>query len=52
MQKMWIPSLGGEDPLEEEMVTHSSAPVEIPWMEELGGLWFMWWQDSQTQLRD
>ena len=33
------PSLGGEDPLEEEMATHSSILAwEIPWMEELGRL--------------
>ena len=24
MQEMWIQSLGGEDPLEKEMATHSS----------------------------
>ena len=24
MQEMWVPSLGGEDPLEEGMATHSS----------------------------
>ena len=24
MQEMWVWSLGGEDPLEEEMATHSS----------------------------
>ena len=24
-QKMWVQSLGWEDPLEEEMVTHSSS---------------------------
>ena len=33
------PSLGGEDPLEEEMATHSSILAwEIPWTEELGRL--------------
>ena len=32
-------SLGQEDPLEEEMATHSSILVwEIPWIEEPGGL--------------
>ena len=32
-------SLGQEDPLEKEMVTHSSILAwEIPWMEEPGGL--------------
>ena len=34
-----FPSLGGEGPLEEEMVTHSSVLAwEIPWTEEPGGL--------------
>ena len=32
-------SLGGEDPLEKEMATHSSILAwRIPWMEEPGGL--------------
>ena len=36
---MWVQSLGREDPLEEEMVTHSSSFAwEIPWTEESGGL--------------
>ena len=30
--------LGQEDPLEEEMATHSSAAWRIPWTEEPGGL--------------
>ena len=35
MQESWIHSLGWEDPLEEEMVTHSSILAwEIPWTEE------------------
>ena len=39
MQKMWVQSLGWEDPLEEEMATHSSIVVwEIPWTEEPGGV--------------
>ena len=34
-----VPSLGQEDPLEEEMATHSSIAVGIiPWIEETGGL--------------
>ena len=34
-----IRSLGQEDPLEEEMATHSSILVwNIPWTEESGGL--------------
>ena len=33
-----VRSLGREDPLEEEMATHSSVPAwEIPWTEEPGG---------------
>ena len=27
MQKTWVPSLGGKDPLEEDMATHSSILV-------------------------
>ena len=35
----WVQSLGQEDPLEEEMVTHSSILAgKIPWTEEPGGL--------------
>ena len=44
-------SLGWEDPLEEEMTTHSSILAwEIPWTEEHGGLQSMQSQKSQTQL--
>ena len=36
---MWIQSLGGEDPLEQGMATHSSILAwRIPWTEEPGGL--------------
>ena len=36
---MQFPSLGLEDPLEEEMTIHSSILAwEIPWTEEPGGL--------------
>ena len=36
---MWIQTLGGEDPLEEGMDTHSSILAwRIPWTEEPGGL--------------
>ena len=39
MQEMWVQSLGQEDPLEEEMATHSSILTQrIPWTEEPGGL--------------
>ena len=38
-QKMWVQSLDWEDPLEEEMATHSSTLVwRIPWTEEPSGL--------------
>ena len=36
---MWVQSLGWEDPLEEEMATHSGILDErIPWTEDPGGL--------------
>ena len=39
---MQVKSLGQEDPLEEEMATHSSILAwRIPWTEEPGGLQFM-----------
>ena len=39
MQELQVQSLGREDPLEKEMVTHSSILVwKIPWTEEPGGL--------------
>ena len=35
MQETWVRSLGEEDPLEQEMATHSSTLAwKIPWMEE------------------
>ena len=38
-QEMQVPSLGWEDPLEEEMAIQSTILVwRIPWTEELGGL--------------
>ena len=49
VQEMWVQSLGGEDPLEEEMVTHSSILAwEIPWTEEPGGLQSIGLQESGT----
>ena len=39
MQMLWVRSLGREDALEKEMVTHSSTLAwEIQWIEEPGGL--------------
>ena len=38
-QEMWVQSVGWEDPLGEEMASHSSILAwEIPWTEEPGGL--------------
>ena len=40
MQEMWVQSLGQEDPLKEEMATHSSILAwEIPWTEGDNGWW-------------
>ena len=39
MQEIQVQALGQEDPLEEEMATHSSILAwEISWTEESGGL--------------
>ena len=39
MQDTQVQSLGGEDPLEKEVATHSSILAwRIPWTEEPGGL--------------
>ena len=39
MQETRVRFLGGEDPLEKEMATHSiTLAWKIPWMEEPGGL--------------
>ena len=47
VQETWVPSLGQEDPLEEEMATHSSNLAwEIPRTGEPDGL------ESQTELSD
>ena len=38
-QEAWVYSLGQEDPLQREMVTHCSIPAwRISWTEESGGL--------------
>ena len=48
-QETQVQSLGGEDPLEEEMATHSSILAwEIPRTEEPGGLQSMGSQKSWT----
>ena len=39
MQETWVPSLGREDPLEEEMATNTSILAwTVPWTKEPGGL--------------
>ena len=39
MQETWVQSLGLEDPLDQEMATHSSTLAwKIPWTEEPGRL--------------
>ena len=46
-QETWVWSLGAEDPLKEEMATHSNILTwEIPWTEEPGGLQSMELQES------
>jgi len=47
MQETQIRSLGGDDPLEKEMATHSSILAwRIPWTEEPGRLQSMGSQES------
>ena len=42
VQEMQVLALGQEDPLEEEMATHSSIlALKIPWTQEPRGLKFM-----------
>ena len=42
MQETWVRSLGGEDPLENEMAIHSSILAwKIPRTDEPGGLQYM-----------
>ena len=49
MQEAYIQSLGREDPLEEEMATHSSILAwEISWTEKPGGLQSMGSQSDTT----
>ena len=49
MRETWVWSLGWEDPLEEDMATHSNILVwRIPWAEECGGLQSMGSQELNT----
>ena len=53
IEEIQSPSLGWEDPPEEEMATHSSILAwEIPRTEESGRLQSMGLQKSQTRLSD
>ena len=47
--EMWVWSLGSEDPLGEDMATHSSIAWRILWTEEPGELQFMETQRSTTE---
>ena len=48
-QEIWVQLLGWEDPLEEEMATHSSIPAwKTPWTEEFGRLQSMDHKESDT----
>ena len=50
MQEMQVQYLGQDNPLEQEMATHSSIFAwEIPWREDPGGLQSMGSQKNQTQ---
>ena len=52
-QEMQIPSLGQEDPLEEDTAVLSSILVwEVPWTEEPSGLQVYCITKSQTCLND
>ena len=48
---MWVQSLGQEDPLKEQMATHSSILAwRIPWTEEPGKLQSMGSQRARTYI--
>ena len=43
MLEMQVQSMGQEDPLEQQMATHSNVVFwKIPWTEEPGGLYSPW----------
>ena len=51
MWETWVRFLGWEDPLEEEMTTHSSILAwRIPWTEQPCGLQFMELQRAGNDL--
>ena len=52
LQQTRVQSLGGEDPLEEGLATHSSVLAwRIPWTKEPGRLQSTGLQKNQTQLK-
>ena len=52
MQETWVPSLGREDPLEDEMAAHASILAwRISWTEEPGGLQSMGSQELDMTWR-
>ena len=45
MQERWVPSLGGEDPMEKGMATHSGILAwRIPWTDTVHGVSKSWTQ--------
>ena len=45
IQEPWVRSLGQEDPLKEDIATHSTILAwRIPWTEKSGGLQSIAWQ--------
>ena len=53
MREAWVQSKGWEDPMEKEMVTHSSILAwRIPWTEKPGAGYSPWVAKSWTRLSD
>ena len=51
IQEQRVRSLGGKDPLEKEMATHSGILAwEIPWIDKPGGLQSMGFQNIGNDL--
>ena len=53
MQETWVLSLGREDPLDKDMAWHPTLVgcLEVPWIEEPGGLMTHRVPKSQTGLK-
>ena len=50
-KETWVQSLGGEDPLEEGMATHSNILVEnTAWRESLAG--YSPWGQKESDMND